>query len=186
MTVAARHGSGDGSVDRSSSSAQQLLRRLRRVADLSQAELAARAGVAQSVVARYESGRQVPTIGALERLAAAAGFLVVWDLQRGLGGPEELSGPLGTALRQARSEVVAQLAERGLTNPRVVGDLVEAEAGMFAQVHLVVDGPPDVSTRTLQVVSGLIGVLIGGRPVVTTEARAPGFGVDASGPSLPL
>lgn len=51
-----------------------LLRRVRRLADLSQRELAERAGVAASVVSRIETGWTHPRIPTLERLLAAAGF----------------------------------------------------------------------------------------------------------------
>jgi transcriptional regulator with XRE-family HTH domain len=57
-----------------------LIRAVRRTADLSQHELAKRAGLAQSTVARIESGSLVPSVTALQRLLACAGFeLVVVD-----------------------------------------------------------------------------------------------------------
>ncbi len=57
-----------------------LLRRARRIAYLSQRELARRAGVAPSTVARVESGAIVPTLPAFERMLAVAGLrLVVVD-----------------------------------------------------------------------------------------------------------
>ncbi|MEX1009389.1 MAG: helix-turn-helix transcriptional regulator [Acidimicrobiia bacterium] len=54
--------------------AGDLLRLARAKAGLTQSELAARAGVAQSLVSAYENGRRQPTLPVLKRLVAAAGF----------------------------------------------------------------------------------------------------------------
>jgi transcriptional regulator with XRE-family HTH domain len=51
-----------------------LLRQVRVKAGLTQRELAARAGTAQSVVARVELGQTSPAVSTLRRLLAAAGF----------------------------------------------------------------------------------------------------------------
>ncbi|HEV8686760.1 MAG TPA: helix-turn-helix transcriptional regulator [Gaiellaceae bacterium] len=51
-----------------------LLREARALAGLSQRALAARAGVAQSELARIESGRQEPSFSRLEQLVRAAGY----------------------------------------------------------------------------------------------------------------
>ncbi len=53
--------------------AARVLRQARRRAGLTQRELAARAGVAQSVVGRIESGAVIPRVDTLDRLLAAAG-----------------------------------------------------------------------------------------------------------------
>jgi transcriptional regulator with XRE-family HTH domain len=55
------------------SEAAALLRRTRREAGLTQAELARRAGMTQPVVAAYEAGRREPTLPMLRKLLAAAG-----------------------------------------------------------------------------------------------------------------
>ena len=59
----------------------QLLSDARRRAGLSQRELASRAGTAQSVVARIESGATSPTWETLSRLIEAAGFSLDAELQ---------------------------------------------------------------------------------------------------------
>jgi transcriptional regulator with XRE-family HTH domain len=51
-----------------------LLQEARRQAGLTQAELALRAGVPQSSVAKIERGRREPSLSTLERLVRAAGF----------------------------------------------------------------------------------------------------------------
>jgi transcriptional regulator with XRE-family HTH domain len=61
-------------------SASRLVAEARRRAGLSQAALAARAGTAQSAVARIESGKSAPSVETLERLVRAAGFTLVSSL----------------------------------------------------------------------------------------------------------
>lgn len=54
----------------------ELLRSARQRAGLTQRELAARAGTAQSVVARIESGTTSPTAATLEHLVRCCGFVL--------------------------------------------------------------------------------------------------------------
>ncbi len=63
-------------------SAADLLQRARRSAGLSQAALALRAGVPQSVLSAYERGRREPRVDALTRVLDAAVFRL--RLQRGV------------------------------------------------------------------------------------------------------
>ena len=51
-----------------------LIRLARTKADVTQRQLADRAGVTQQAVSAYETGRMEPTLPTLERLLAAAGF----------------------------------------------------------------------------------------------------------------
>lgn len=51
-----------------------LLARVRRVAGLSQGELARRAGTSRPTVSAYEHGRKSPSLDTLERLLDAAGY----------------------------------------------------------------------------------------------------------------
>src|ERR1700754_351328 len=54
-----------------SRTAADLVRELRERADVSQTELARRAGMAQSAISDYERGRKEPSLSTLQRLAAA-------------------------------------------------------------------------------------------------------------------
>ena len=61
--------------------AGDLLRRARKASGLSQQELAARAGVTQSVISAYESGHRQPAVPTLAALVDAAGYELVMDLR---------------------------------------------------------------------------------------------------------
>jgi transcriptional regulator with XRE-family HTH domain len=74
-------------------SAGALLRRARRLAGLTQAELAARAGVTQSVVSAYESGHRQPALPTLAALIEATGHELVTCIRR----PTRLTGPVAGA-----------------------------------------------------------------------------------------
>lgn len=54
--------------------AGQLLRQARRRTGITQAELAKRCGVPQSVLSAYERGRRQPSVAALARLLASMGL----------------------------------------------------------------------------------------------------------------
>lgn len=51
-----------------------LVRRARRIADLSQRQMAGRAGVSPGTVGRVESGTMTPSLAVLQRMLAAAGL----------------------------------------------------------------------------------------------------------------
>lgn len=88
------------------------VRRLRRDAGLTQAELADRAGTSQPAIAAYEAGRKSPSLATLRRLADAAGLEVVVDFQRPLTREELRSLALHEAIArkvdEAPAEAVAQ------------------------------------------------------------------------------
>jgi len=69
---------------------RNLVREARKRADLTQAELARRAGVPQSTIGRIESGARVPSVALAERLIRAAGF----ELRVGLGEPDAATDSL--------------------------------------------------------------------------------------------
>lgn len=116
-----------------------LLRQARIRAGLSQAELAARAGVAQSVISVYESGRRRPALATLAALVEATGFDLDVRLRR--RRLERLSGPLGLRLRRHRPEVVRTARAAGITIRGVFGSVARGEDGPDSDVDLLVELP---------------------------------------------
>lgn len=83
------------------------LRRLRRAAELTQRELADRAGVSESVVFGAETGRHVPHYGNMEKLAEALGVDVVEILPKAAPPASESDATQGGRhmVRTARSHM---------------------------------------------------------------------------------
>lgn len=123
--------------------AAQLLRDARQRSGLSQAELARRAGVAQSVISAYESGRREPALRTLSRLVAATGQRLTVGLEasdpavRGLPDTR-----LGRRLRQRRAALIAAAQSHGASNLRVFGSVARGEDGPDSDVDLLVDLAP--------------------------------------------
>jgi uncharacterized protein len=122
-----------------------LLRQARNRAGLSQAELAARAGVTQSVISAYESGHRQPTIPSLARLIEAAGFELTLGLRRQPGRLGRLSGPVGRRVRRYRRDLIAAAAAHGVQNLRVFGSVARGEDRPDSDVDLLADLPPGLS-----------------------------------------
>src|ERR1700733_15591635 len=64
----------NGIVGSKDTAAGALLRQARQRAGLTQAELAEKAGVTQSVISAYESGQRQPSLAGLAALVGATGF----------------------------------------------------------------------------------------------------------------
>ena len=122
-----------------------LLRQARNRAGLSQVDLAARAGVTQSVISAYESGQRQPSIPALTRLVGAAGFELTLSLRRPPGRLRRLSGPVGRRVRRHRKDLVAAAAAHGVRNLRVFGSVARGEDHPGSDVDLLADFPPGLS-----------------------------------------
>jgi len=97
-------------MEQATDAAGALLRRARADAGLSQAELAARAGVTQSVISAYESGHRQPALPTLAALVEAAGCDLVVDVRRQPRRLGRLSGPVGRRVRRKRRDLVAAAA----------------------------------------------------------------------------
>jgi predicted nucleotidyltransferase/DNA-binding XRE family transcriptional regulator len=122
-----------------------LLRQARKRASLSQVDLAARAGVTQSVISAYESGQRQPSLPALARLVDAAGFELALGLRRPPGRLRRLSGPVGRRVRRHRKDLAAAAAAYGVSNLRVFGSVARGEDRPGSDVDLLADFPPGLS-----------------------------------------
>jgi hypothetical protein len=120
-------------------SAAAVLRRARLDAGLTQAELARRAGTAQSAVARYESGAASPSIRTLERLLAAAGHRLVLDAQRGTPEQTDLSGARMRRLQRLRPDILRVARRYAITDVRVFGSVARGEDTADSDIDLLVE-----------------------------------------------
>lgn len=145
-------------VDKRSGS---LLRQARRKAGLSQAELARRAGVTQSVVSAYESAARQPSLATLDRLISATGLELALQVRR---RGSRLKGPIGARLRARRNKVRQLAAAHGLMNPRVFGSVARGDEAEDSDVDLLVDVAPGVGliglARAQRELEELLGVRV--------------------------
>lgn len=107
---------------------------------MSQTDLARRAGIAQSVISAYESGRREPSLPTLTRLIEATGHELAIDVvafpEISLGLPDT---PLGRRLRQRRKAIIRAAEGRRAHNVRVFGSVARGEDVESSDVDLLVD-----------------------------------------------
>jgi predicted nucleotidyltransferase/DNA-binding transcriptional regulator YiaG len=151
------------SVDSGELAAGALLRQARRGAGISQVELAARAGVTQSVISAYESGHRQPSLPALAALIEAAGFELVTDVRRQPRRLSRLSGPVGQRVRRRRRDVIAAAAARGVTGLRVFGSVARGEDRPDSDVDLLAELPLGMSLFGLARLQAELEAILGTR-----------------------
>lgn len=122
-----------------------MIHQARRKAGLSQVELGRRAGVTQSVISAYESGRRQPSMPTFAGLIEAAGFELVIELRPHARGLSRLTGPVGQRLRSRRPDVVAAAADYGVSGLHVFGSVARGEDGADSDIDLLADLPPGMS-----------------------------------------
>jgi predicted nucleotidyltransferase/DNA-binding XRE family transcriptional regulator len=150
-------------MDSQTVTAGALLRQARKRAGLSQVELAARAGVTQSVVSAYESGHRQPAIPALAALIDAAGYELVLGLRRQPRRLGRLSGPVGRRVRRHRHDLIAAAAAHGVQNLRVFGSVARGEDRPDSDVDLLADLPTGLSLFGLGRAEADLGAILGAR-----------------------
>jgi uncharacterized protein len=158
------------------SSPGAVLRDARTRARLSQADVARRSGVAQSVISAYEAGRREPGVQTLARLVAATGHQLVLDVGptpgRALGLPDTR---LGRRLRQRRVAIIAAAARQGAHDVRVFGSVARGEDTTSSDVDLLVELDEGVSLVDLaglkRELSEVLGVDVDVVAAATIKAR---------------
>ena len=121
--------------------AGSLLLKARTAAGLSQADLASKAGVTQSVISVYEAGRRQPSIPTLAALVAATGYELEVSIGKPRTGLQRLTGPVGRRLHKRRGELLRVAAEHGVRALAVFGSVARGEDHVDSDVDLLVEFP---------------------------------------------
>jgi uncharacterized protein len=124
-----------------------VVREARRAAGLTQAELARRAGVTQSVVSAYESGRREPALSTLVRLVEATGAQLRLTVEPGRDTtqPPTLPATLrGRLIRRRRRRIRQAAARHGASNVRLFGSTARGDDRPDSDIDLLVHLEPDV------------------------------------------
>jgi predicted nucleotidyltransferase/DNA-binding XRE family transcriptional regulator len=155
-------------------SAGDVLRSARQRAGLSQAALAARSGVSQSVISVYEAGRRQPSLPTLANLVEAAGC----DLElrvRPRSPRDRLRGPLGRRLFANRRQVREVMERQGVRLLGVFGSVSRGEDTASSDVDLLVTVPQGVGLIGLGRVEQKLSQLLSARvELVPADGLKPG------------
>lgn len=126
-----------------------MLRSARSRARLTQEQLATRAGVTQSVISAYESGRRQPSVPTLAALVTATGFELDLQLRTTPRRLSLLTGPIGGRVRRNRRRLLETARTHGLDDVRVFGSVARGEDRPGSDLDLLVNLPTEM---------GLIGL----------------------------
>jgi len=117
---------------------------------MTQVELASRAGVTQSVISAYESGRREPSVPTLERLIEATGHQLEVTLKRIADPPRDLPDTAtGHRLRRHRQRIKRLAMERGADHVRVFGSAARGDDDGTSDIDFLVDLADDVGLVSL-------------------------------------
>jgi uncharacterized protein len=156
-------------------SAGSLLRQARTGAGMSQVELAAEAGVAQSVISAYESGHRQPALPTLAALVEATGYELVIGVRRPPRRLNRLSGPVGRRVRRLRRELVEAATAHGVQNLRVFGSVARGEDRPDSDLDLLADLPSGMGLLGLGRVEAELEAIVGARvDLVPADTLKPG------------
>jgi uncharacterized protein len=117
-------------------SSADLLRDARTSRGLTQQQLALRAGITQSVVSAYESGRREPSFSTLRRLIGATGLQLEARVVEGGSAPRPT---LRELVHSRRDELGAALGPLGASRIRLFGSAARGDENEQSNVDLLVD-----------------------------------------------
>lgn len=124
-------------------SAAEVIRKARERAGLTQQALAERAGVTQSVISAYESGRREPSYATLSRLVKSAGFTLEPHFE-----PLPATSALTVVCAHA-DELRTVLGALGAVDIRVFGSVARGDETEASDVDLLVDLETDAGLFAL-------------------------------------
>lgn len=154
--------------------AAEVLRAARTRAGLSQAGLAARSGVSQSVISVYEAGRRQPSLPMLTNLVEATGC----DLEvrvRPRTARARLRGPLGRRLLKHRARLLETAERHGVRLLGVFGSVARGEETGASDVDLLVSVPRGMGLIGLGRVERELSDLLSSRvDLVPADSLKPG------------
>lgn len=155
-----------------------MLRSARLRAHLTQRQLAARAGLTQSVVSAYESGRRQPSVPTLAAMIAATGFELDLRLRATPRRLDRLRGPIGRRVRYQRRPLLDAADAHGVSNVRIFGSVARGEDRPDSDLDLLVDLPAGMGLIGLGRVRDEFEAIVGCRvdlvPVHRSEGRDTG------------
>jgi predicted nucleotidyltransferase/DNA-binding XRE family transcriptional regulator len=126
------------------------LREARHAAGMTQVELASRAGVTQSVISAYESGRREPSMPMLERLIEATGHRLDVAIHKFADPPRDLPDTVtGRRVRRHRQRIKRLALERGAGQVRVFGSVARGDDDASSDIDLLVDLADNVGLVSL-------------------------------------
>jgi uncharacterized protein len=163
------------------STSAEVLRTARRRSGATQAELARRAGVTQSVISAYERGRREPSLSTLSRLVEATGQRL--DVR--VGPPAESASR--RSIRQHRARIIELAANRGASNVRLFGSTARGDDRPDSDIDLLVDIGPGVGLLSIIGLERELAALLG-RPVDVVPAASlkPGLAAAIADDVIPL
>lgn len=170
------------------SEAASVLREARLRAHLSQTELARRAGVAQSVISAYESGRREPALSTLTRLVQASGHNIKLELEFNGDGIRCLPDTvIGRRLRRKRSALLAVAARHGAINLRIFGSVARGDDHSKSDVDIVADLPSRIGLLELGVFERELSDIVGAKvDLVPADGLRPHVRAEIDGEAIPL